>query len=190
MSINSKRIISWMAFILAALSIPLLAMQFTEEVQWSVSDFLIMGGVLALMAFAYEFISRKSKHRLFRIACTIGLAGAFLLFWVNAAVGIIGSENQDVNLLFAGVLLIGLSGAAISGLKPLGMRNTLYAMAAAQMLIPVIGLMIWPPSEISWSPGILGVFVFSGFFAFLFAVSGRLFHKVAKDEAGFDNAIV
>ncbi|WP_445385877.1 hypothetical protein ACT6NV_03455 [Robiginitalea sp. IMCC44478] len=190
MSINSKRIISWVVFILAVLSIPLLAMQFSEEVQWSPVDFMIIGGALAFIAFAYEFISRKSKHRLFRIACALSLVSAFLLFWVNAAVGIIGAENQDVNLLFAGVLLIGLSGAAISGLKPLGMRNTLYVMAAAQMLIPVIGLMIWPPSEISWSPGILGVFVFSGFFALLFAVSGRLFHKVAKDIAGVDSAIV
>jgi hypothetical protein len=149
-----------------------------------------MGGALTFIAVAYEFITRKSKHRLFRIACTIGLAGVLLLFWVNAAVGIIGSENQDVNLLFAGVLLIGLIGAVFSGLKPLGMRNTLYAMAAAQMLVPVIGLIIWPASEISWSPGILGVFVLSGFFAFLFTLSGLLFNKVAKDMAGFDSAIV
>ena len=190
MSIINKRIYRWAAFIFGSLCIPLLAMQFTEEVQWSPSDFLIMGGALAFIAFAYEFISRKSEKRFYRIASAIGLAGAFLLFWVNAAVGIIGSESQDVNLLFAAVLLIGLTGAVFSGLKPLGMRNTLYAMAAAQMLIPVIGLMIWPPSEISWSPGIPGVFVLSGFFALLFTVSGLLFHKVAKDMSGFDGSMV
>jgi hypothetical protein len=57
------------------------------------------------------------------------------------------------------------------------MSNTLYVAAVVQMLVPTIALIIWPPSTISWSPGVIGVFLLSGFFAYLFFLSGMLFRK-------------
>jgi hypothetical protein len=62
------------------------------------------------------------------------------------------------------------------------MSRTLYLAATLQMLVPLIALLIWPPSAISWSPGVFAVFLISGFFAFIFALSGMLFSRASKEE--------
>lgn len=180
MKATSKRFYQWALVIAALLAIPLVAMQFTDEVQWSVYDFLIMGAVLSGMALAYEGIARKSGQTLYRLALGLGLLGAFLLFWINGAVGIIGNEGQDANLLFGLVFAVGLLGALISRLRARGMAHTLYAAAGVQMLVPAVALLVWPPPEISWSPGVFRVFLICGFFALLFAVSGLLFGRAAS----------
>jgi len=139
------------------LLIPLTAMQFTEEVNWDLLDFALVGVFLF----------------------SIGLVGAFLLFWVNGAVGIIGNEGQSVNLMYGVVFVVGLSGSLIARFKPRGMARTLFAAALTQMLVPVIVLIVWPPPIISWAPGVFGVFVLSAFFAMLFVVSALLFRRSA-----------
>ncbi|NNF33787.1 MAG: hypothetical protein HKN68_06745 [Saprospiraceae bacterium] len=168
--------------IASLLLIPLVAMQFTDEVKWDFSDFVIMGLVLTFIAGAYELIVRKSQKTNYKIAFGVGLLGAFLLFWVNGAVGIIGNEGQSANLLFGAVFLVGFIGALISRFKAKGMAKTLFVVAAVQMLVPVSALIIWPPPDTSWSPGIFGVFWMCAFFAMLFMVSGFLFNRAAENN--------
>jgi hypothetical protein len=182
MKIRNKRLIRWAVFVACVLMIPLIAMQFTHEVNWDLSDFVIMGIVLFGAGIFYEVFAQKSKNTVYRAAFGTGLLGAFLLFWVNSAVGIIGNEGQDANLLYGLVFVVGAIGAPISRFKPKGMSITLYVAAAVQMLVPIIALIIWPPSTISWSPGVLGVFLLSGFFAYLFFLSGMLFRKSASNS--------
>lgn len=182
MNLDKKRLFRWALFILVVLAIPLIAMQFTHEVNWEVMDFVIMGGVLAVIGLAYEFIAQRADKTVYRIAFGVGLLGAFLLFWVNGAVGIIGNEAQDANLLFAAVFAVGLIGALISRFRPKGMSVTLYTAAIVTMLVPTLALFIWPPSAISWSPGVIQVFLISGFFAGLFALSGMLFDQAARGK--------
>lgn len=177
MNSSRKRIIGWVVFVICVLMIPYVAMKFTDEVNWQWNDFLSMGIVLIGSAITYEIIARKSTNTTYRVAFIVGLLAAFLLFWVNAAVGIIGSENQEANLLYGGVLVVGLVGSIISRFQPKGMSTTLLVAAIAQVLVPLIALIVWPPSEISWSPGIMGVFLLSSFFAFLFYLSSRLFRR-------------
>jgi hypothetical protein len=163
------------------LLIPLIAMQFTDEVNWKLSDFVLMGTILFGLGLTYELIARRSEKMMYRVALGVGLAGAFLLFWVNAAVGIIGNEGQTVNFLYGLVFLVGIIGAFSARFQASGMARTLLAMAATQMLVPVVALLIWPPPAISWSPGIMGVFVLSAFFAMLFLVSGLLFRMASRE---------
>lgn len=169
--------------IIAILLIPLIAMQFSQEVQWSVSDFIIMGAVLTGVALAYEFVSRRSEKTLYRIAVGVGLAGAFLLFWVNGAVGIIGNENQPANLLYGSVYVVGFFGALLSRFKARGMYLTLLFTALVQMLVPVLALIIWPPPATSWSPGVFQVFYLNAFFAGIFGLSAVLFRMAAQDTS-------
>ena len=97
---------------------------------------------------------------------------------MNGAVGIIGNEGNSANLMYFGVLVIGLIGASIAGLKSRGMARTLFTMALAQALVPVITLIIWP--QVSWgAAGVSGVFVLNAFFVMLFIISGSLFRHVA-----------
>ena len=177
MLIEKKRLIRWAVFVACALMIPLIAMKFTDKINWGLFDFVIMGAVLLGIGIAYELIARKFKKTIYRVAFGLGLLGAFLLFWVNAAVGLIGNEGQDANLLYGAVFVIGLVGALMSRFKPKGMSITLYSAASVQMLVPAIALIIWPPPEISWAPSVVGVFLLSGFFALLFFVSGMLFKR-------------
>ena len=70
------------------LLIPLIAMQFTDEVAWSFNDFLIMGILLIATGLGIEFALRmvpNKKNRL--IICGI-ILGAFFLIWAELAVGV------------------------------------------------------------------------------------------------------
>ncbi len=177
-----RNLMIWAGITVVLLMIPLIAMQFTDEVNWDLPDFLIMGAVLFGIGLAYELIARKAERTVYRMGFAIGLIGAFLLFWVNGAVGIIGNEGQPANYLFGAVFVIGLVGAIISRFKSKGMATTLFVAAAVQMLIPAVALLFWPPPETSWSPSIMGVFLLSGFFALLFLMSGLLFRRAAAQE--------
>lgn len=77
--------------IMGLLLLPLLAMQFTDEVAWSLTDFLIMGTLLLISGISCELILRKVKtFRQRLILCGIVL-GLFLLIWAELAVGVFGS---------------------------------------------------------------------------------------------------
>ncbi len=76
---------------LSILLIPLIAMQFTNEVQWSVFDFIVAGVLLSGTGVTLELLLRK-----FRTFKTRFIAGAilfiiFFLIWVELAVGIFGT---------------------------------------------------------------------------------------------------
>lgn len=57
---------------------------------------------------------------------------------MNLAVGLIGNEENLANLMYIGVLAVGLIGAAIARLEPGGMARVLFAMALAQTLVPLL----------------------------------------------------
>jgi len=178
----TKRLTVWAVAIALILMIPLVAMQFTNEVNWDLFDFVVMGALLFGVGLAYELVARRSENTVWRVAFSVGLVTAFLLFWVNGAVGIIGNEGQPPNLLYGAVFAVGLIGSLMARFKPRGMARTLFAAALAQMSVPVIALIIWPPPATSWSPSVFSVFVLSAFFAMLFVVSGLLFRRASATD--------
>lgn len=163
------------------LSIPLIAMQFTEEVRWGLMDFVIMGTLLFGTGLAYEFISSRSSNSAYKAAVGIAVIAGLLLVWISLAVGIIGSEGNPANLLYVGVLLIGIIGSLATSVRPKGMTYTLFLMAFAQLIIPVIALIFWRPA-LDEPPGIVGVFGLNAFFALLFSVSALLFKKASSSD--------
>ena len=63
-------------------------MQFTNEVNWGVLDFIVAGILLLGTGLACNFVLQKVKNTKFRIAiCLIILASLFLI-WAELAVGI------------------------------------------------------------------------------------------------------
>lgn len=165
----------------AILMVPLVAMMFTGEVHWKPGDFIIGGLLLFGAGSTYVLISRVSDRIAYRAAAGIGVAAGLLLVWVNLAVGIIGSEDNPANLLYAGVLAILVTGAAIARLKSQGMASTMFAAAIAQLLVPVLAMVIWR-SSLNNSPAMTGVFVFNAFFAAMFAVSALLFRRAMRKQ--------
>lgn len=70
------------------LLIPLIAMQFTREVNWSLFDFLVAGVLIFTTGLIYELIVRGIHDVRYRIAATATLLLAFLYIWAELAVGI------------------------------------------------------------------------------------------------------
>ena len=86
------------------LLLPLLAMQFTNEVVWDLADFIVAGVLLFGTGLTYKLAAIKVGNIVYRSAVGLALTAAFILIWVNGAVGIIGSENNDANLMYGGVI--------------------------------------------------------------------------------------
>lgn len=156
------------------LLIPLVAMQFTDEVKWSVFDFVFMGTLLFCTGLAYVLVSRRFRDIAHHAAVGIAVMTALLLIWVNGAVGIIGNEGNTANALYFGVLAIGIIGVAIARFRPQAMAHAMFATALAQALVPIIALVVWRPL-IEETPGVIGVFILNAFFVILWAESGLLF---------------
>jgi hypothetical protein len=165
------------AFILL---VPLLAMQVTGEVAWNLADFVFAGALIFGTGLTYVLVARKAGNIAYRFAVGVALAAAFLLVWVNGAVGIIGSEDNDANLMYVGVLAIGLIGAIIARFRPHGMARALFAMALAQALVAVIALIFGLGS--GSPPGVLGILILNGFFVALFVGSALLFRYAAREQ--------
>ena len=111
---------------------------------------------------------------LFRSAFGIAVITGFLTVWVNLAVGMLGSENNIENLMFAGVLLIAAVGALVAKFRSRGMARAMDAAALAQLIVCVIALVIGFRER--------GVF-FAACFSVPWFVSAQLFRKAARDEA-------
>lgn len=65
-----------------------------------------------------------------------------MILWINGAVGIIGSEDNPMNLLFGVVLLVGVISAIAVRLEAPGMARTMFVVAFAQFLVPVVAYVI------------------------------------------------
>ena len=88
---QSKRLIIILLSFPLLLLIPFIAMQFTDEVNWSISDFLIMGGLLLGTALIVELVLRKVKKSEHRILLCMAILVIFLLIWAELGVGIFGT---------------------------------------------------------------------------------------------------
>jgi hypothetical protein len=125
----------------ALLLIPAVAMQATDQVNWTIMDFLVAGAAIFSAGLAYEFVARRGPRSIYRCGMALALVSALLLVWANGAVGLIGSESDAFNALYGGVLLVGLCGAAIARLQSRGMARAMAAMASAHGLVGAIALL-------------------------------------------------
>lgn len=73
------------------LLIPLVAMQFTDEVDWDVRDFIIMGVLLLGTGLLLELVLRKVKSLKNKILIGGAILLGFFLIWAELAVGIFGT---------------------------------------------------------------------------------------------------
>ena len=73
------------------LSIPLIAMQFTKEVNWTLSDFVIATVLLLGTGLAIELVIRYVKTGLSRTILLVVILLLLFLTWAELAVGIFGT---------------------------------------------------------------------------------------------------
>jgi hypothetical protein len=78
------------------LSLPLAAMLFTDEVVWSLADFVLAGVLLATIGVALELAMRRAGN----LATALGIAV------LGVAAGVLGEADDAPGLVLLGILLI------------------------------------------------------------------------------------
>jgi hypothetical protein len=163
------------------LMVPLVAMQFTNEVNWSVSDFIGMGVLIFGAVLAFVLVTRYAANLVYKAAAGSAIGTTLLLVWVNLAVGLIGSGPNAGNLMYIGVIAVVIIGTFLSRFKPEGMQRAMFAAALTLVVLAVIALLTNMDEYAGSSvPEILGV---NAFFATLFAISGLLFRYIALEQS-------
>ena len=83
----SKRIF----YPLFLLLIPLIGMAITDEINWSLYDFIIMGSLLISLSIGINFVSNRTKNLKNRYLYIGILVLIFMFIWAELAVGIFGT---------------------------------------------------------------------------------------------------
>jgi hypothetical protein len=154
----------------ALLLLPLVAMQFTAEVNWDGFDFLVMGGMLLTVCVLYEIAAHIARSNAYMVAAGIAVGGAFLTVWANLAVGIIGSENNPANEIFFWVIAVEFAGAVLVLFRARPMVWVMVGTAVVQL-----GVCLY-----AWMAGLGHVWVFTGVMCALWLASARLFREAAR----------
>ena len=88
---QKQRSIAIYAIASAIFAIPLIGMQFTNEINWSGFDFLIAGVLLIITAFGINTILNNVKLDSKRFLYIAIVLIVLILIWAELAVGIFGS---------------------------------------------------------------------------------------------------
>lgn len=86
---KNNKIVFILSIVAGLLLIPFIAMQVTEEVNWSLFDFLIASILLSITGFTIDYILRKINKKVHRIALSLIVVIMFFLIWAELAVGIL-----------------------------------------------------------------------------------------------------
>ena len=154
--------------------LPVVAIRGIDAAAWNPpGDFIFLALLLAGVGIAYELAVRVSDRNAYRVAAGIALVAGLFQIWINLAVGIIGSEDNPANLIYALVLAVAAGGAVVARLRPLGMARTMAATALAQALA----------SAVVWVAGLGFTGPITIFFVGLWFASALLFRRAAGDKS-------
>lgn len=155
----------------ALLALPAVAMQFTEEVQWTGGDFVFAAVVFAIVGGVFEIAARATRNLAYRLATVLAVACAFLQVWINLAVGIIGNEDNPANWTYFAVVLMAVSVAVVALGEARLLARGMWALAVLQVLFSILHFANGTPTPIV-----------DGFFAALWIAAGRLWLRAADQQ--------
>jgi hypothetical protein len=115
----------------------------------------------------------------YKAAVALAVATVLILSWVIGAVGVLGADGDPADLMYIGVLAVGITGAIIVRFQPMGMARAMIVMALAQALVTVIALIIGKHDAPYMS--VFEIVSLNSFFVSLFLGSARLFQKAARE---------
>lgn len=160
------------------LTLPAIAMRFPGSgVNWTTSDFVVMGALFALACGAYELATRLPGTRMTRAAFAVAVLGGFFVVWVNLAVGLVGDGDNPASLMFLGVPAVAVLGALIARGRPIGMVRAMLATAAVHAGIGVVAAIAgWGEPH----DGPVRVVAITAFFMLPWLLSALLFYRAAR----------
>ncbi|MDH4404286.1 MAG: hypothetical protein QE264_08615 [Flavobacterium sp.] len=84
----SKRVSYYILIVIVIFSIPLIAMKFSSEVNWTLFDFFMAGILLITSLTLIEITLQNIKNKNFKITTVFVIIFLFLLIWGDLSVGI------------------------------------------------------------------------------------------------------
>lgn len=91
MSMKNKDCLHVVVGVVVLLAIPFLAMQFTDEVMWNLSDFVVAGSLLFGVGLVYKLFVKKMKNTAYRIIAGVVILAVLFLVFAELAVGVFGT---------------------------------------------------------------------------------------------------
>jgi len=174
-AVNGSR---WTLFIWGGaallLSAPFVAMRCTSEVNWTASDFMVMGTLLALACGIIELAARRGGNMAYKLGVIVAVGGGFLIVWADLAVG---HEHTPYDYPFYLALLGGLVGSAIARLRPQGMMAAMLATATALIVALRLAMVHEADAE---GGNLLITAVASAAIASPFLIAAWLFRQAAR----------
>jgi len=82
----NKRLLRMIFSAISILLLPLIAMQFTDEVNWTIGDFVMAAILLTILLI--EFVLEMVQSESYRTVIILAILILLLLFWAELAVGI------------------------------------------------------------------------------------------------------
>lgn len=175
---ETPAVIGW-SLVALILLLPAIAMQWTNEVDWTAGDFffaaLLLGGT-GLMA---ELVVRRTRDNAYRAGAAVALAATLLLAWTNAAVGFVGAGANAANILYVALIGVVVATSFVAGFRAPGMAKAMVAAAIGQGLVMVLAF----ASDLV--PGVESGFIIgiNLFFLALWSAAAALFQKAARRAA-------
>jgi hypothetical protein len=164
-----------------ALPIALLTVPWLARWPWTAADFIVAAAMFAIVGGTFELAVRASGNAFYRWGAAVALATALVLVWINLAVGIIGNDDNPLNLMFFGVVAVALLGSIAARFRAAGIAT---AMLAAGIIQALIGAGVFALNAgASEPPGAWGLLGLIEFFAVAWLLSAWLFHKASAGEA-------
>jgi hypothetical protein len=120
-----------------------------------------------------------TANRAYQLAVCVALGASLMLVWLSLGVGIIGADGDPANIMYFGVIAVGIAGALIARFRPSGMARALIAMAIAQALVAAVALIA--QLGLPWS-GPAEIILLNGFFVVVFAGAAWLFMQSARES--------
>lgn len=171
---SSWRIAAWVAAA-CVLVLPLVAMQFTSEVNWTGGDFVVAAVLLFGSLGAYELAARKTGRTLYRAGVGLGIAATFFLIWGNGAVSV---SDSPADALYYLVALAGIASVIVALTWPRGGAAAMLATALALVAVTAITLIagMVPNPYVS----VLELLSITAFFVMLFGGAAWLLREASR----------
>ena len=168
------------------LLIPFTASFLSEEMDWSPFDYILVWIMLFLTGSAYSFVTRNSKDAVYRIAVGLAVVSGLMLTWVNLAVGLIGSEDNPINLSYFFILALGILASFMMRFRAVYMTMILVSMAFGMVIVALVALFMnmqsLPHSSVTQIIGVTGFFIMPLLVAAILFYQSHIDHQKGLSE--------